>query len=187
MKSSLNNTGSEVFRRNLLAAALLTAFATPGVFAATITVDPTASDAAVAGDGKCSLREAVLSINDGANVGDCVADLAEAYGTNDTIILPAGTYTLTLAGLDETSRTRAHHQLLANAPDAAEGDLDLHKSVKIVGAGAGTTKIQWDPAATTSAGADRIFHAYTTVPCHPQRGCCDSGRHPARAARHSTV
>ncbi len=77
MKNSLNNTGSEVFRRNLLAAALLTAFATPGVYAATITVDPTASDAAVAGDGKCSLREAVLSINDGANVGDCVANLTE--------------------------------------------------------------------------------------------------------------
>ena len=74
MKNSLNNPGSDVFRRNLLAAALLTAFATPGVYAATITVDPTASDAAVAGDGKCSLREAVLSINDGANVGDCVAN-----------------------------------------------------------------------------------------------------------------
>ena len=42
MKNSLNNPGSDVFRRNLLAAALLTAFATPGAYAATITVDPTA-------------------------------------------------------------------------------------------------------------------------------------------------
>jgi hypothetical protein len=169
MKSSLNNTGSEVFRRNLLAAALLTAFATPGVFAATITVDPTASDAAVAGDGKCSLREAVLSINDGANVGDCVANVTELWGTNDTITLPAGTYNLTVTGLDESVSGTAPTYTVTNAPDAAKGDLDITKSVRIVGAGADATIIQWDTSITSKvfdpldpgASGDRIFHVYT--------------------------
>jgi CSLREA domain-containing protein len=163
MKCSFNNTGSEVFRRNLLAAALMAAFATPGAYAATITVNTISDAAAAAGDGMCSLREAVLAVNSGGmNPTDCVvADPAEAYGINDTIILPEGTYTLTLAGLDETSAAGAPPTVV-NVPDAAVGDLDLLKSVKIVGAGSGTTKIQWDPTATTSEGADRIFHAYTT-------------------------
>jgi len=160
MKTSLNNPGSDVFRRNLLAAALLTAFATPGVYAATITVDPTASDAAVAGDGKCSLREAVLSINDGANVGDCVANITENWGTNDTITLPAGTYNLTVTGLDESVSGTAPTYTVTNAPDAAKGDLDITKSVRILGAGADTTIIQWD-AAVLDADRDRIFHIYT--------------------------
>ena len=163
MKSSLSNSSSEVFRRNLLAGALLTAFATPGVFAATITVDPTAADAAVAGDGKCSLREAVLSINDAANVGDCVANVAEAYGTNDTITLPAGTYNLTVTGLDESVSGSAPTYIVSNAPDAAKGDLDITKSVRIVGAGADTTIIQWG-AAVLDADRDRIFHVYNPTP-----------------------
>ena len=162
MKNSLNNSGSDVFRRNLLAAALLTAFATPGAYAATITVDPTAVDEAVARDGKCSLREAVLSINDGKNVGDCVANVTEAYGTNDTIILPAGTYNLTVTGLDETVSGTAPTYTVTNVPNPAKGDLDITKSVRIVGAGADATIIQWD-AGVLDAVRDRIFHIYTTA------------------------
>ena len=139
MKRSFNNTGSDVFRRNLLAAALLTAFATPIAYAATITVDPTAADSdGVVLDTKCSLREAVLSVNKGLDVGDCRAVVTEAYGTNDTINLPDGTYTLTLAGLDETydpAKPPTDLAAVVNTPDASKGDLDLSNSVTIVGAG----------------------------------------------------
>ena len=89
-------------QRSLLSLAVMAAFAAPAAHAATITVAPTSVDASVAGDGLCSLREAVLSVNAGADRGDCVAVVTEAYGTNDTIVLPAGTYSLTESGLDET-------------------------------------------------------------------------------------
>jgi CSLREA domain-containing protein len=162
MKNSANNTGSEVFRRNLLAAALLTAFATPGAFAATITVVPTAADSdGVVLDNQCSLREAVLSINAGKDIGDCVAT---DYGTNDTITLLAGTYNLTVTGLDESVTTNAPGDYtVSNIPDATKGDLDITKSVRIVGAGADTTIIQWDPDTTKvlEKDRDRIFHIYT--------------------------
>lgn len=135
---------------------LAAAGAMPG-YAATITVDPTAADAAVAGDSKCSLREAVLSVNGGANVGDCVAVVTEAYGTNDTITLPAGTYTLTIQGVDETANTSTSPATVVNTPNAAVGDLDIAKSVRIIGAGSAATIITWDPA-VAAANRDRIFH-----------------------------
>ena len=138
---------------------LLVAASLPAAMAATLTVDPTAADAAVAGDGKCSLREAVLSVNAGADVGDCVAVVTEAYGTNDTIVLPAGTYTLTRQGIDETYTDAnpadpATAPVVVNTPDATQGDLDLQKSVKIVGAGSASTVIEWNAELT----GDRIFH-----------------------------
>lgn len=152
---------SAIFQqRSLLCLAAVAALAAPAAHAATITVAPTSTDAATAGDGLCSLREAVLSVNAGANQGDCVAVLTEAYGTNDTIRLPAGTYTLTRSGLDETYTDGAPGDpatlpVVANVPDATAGDLDIQKSVKIVGAGAATTVIEWSAAVTTP---DRIFH-----------------------------
>lgn len=157
-------TSSLSLRHSVLSLALMAAFAVPSAYAATITVDPTAADSAVASDAKCSLREAVLSVNTGVNVGDCVATVAtEAYGTNDTITLPAGTYRLALGGLDEKEVTPATiPPTFTNIPDASVGDLDLLKSVKIIGAGSSITRIDWDPAAMTSATADRIFHIYTT-------------------------
>lgn len=145
-------------KHTLLSLALLTAFGASQ--AATLTVDPTAADAAVAGDAKCSLREAVLSVNAGANQGDCLANTTEAYGTHDTITLPAGTYTLTASGLDETYTDAGPADpnvapVVQNTPDARVGDLDLHKSVRLVGAGATNTTIRWDTAASTP---DRLFH-----------------------------
>lgn len=138
---------------------LLVAASLPAAMAATITVDPTAADASVAGDGKCSLREAVLSVNAGADVGDCVAVVTEAYGTNDTIVLPAGSYTLTKQGIDETYTDAnpgdpASVPVVVNTPDATQGDLDLQKSVKIVGAGSASTVIEWNAELT----GDRLFH-----------------------------
>lgn len=55
---------------------------------------------------------------------------------SDTIILPAGVYTLTNTGADEY--------------DAATGDLNINDSVTIIGAGAGSTIIDGN-------GADRVF------------------------------
>jgi hypothetical protein len=58
--------------------------------AATINVN-TFAQGNVAG---CSLAEAISSVNGGANFGGCVAT-GPGYGTNDTIVLAAGTYNLT--------------------------------------------------------------------------------------------
>lgn len=150
-------------REALFGMMVLAAVGVSPVHAATITVDPTAADAAVAGDAKCSLREAVLSVNAGANVGDCIAVVTDAYGTNDTIVLPAGTYTLTVSGVDEIENAATVGVLdVLNTPDATIGDLDVTKSVRIIGAGSLLTTIQWDPA-IAAASRDRIFHVNATT------------------------
>src|SRR5207253_4752858 len=89
---------------------------------ATLTVT-TPLDVVNATDGLLSLREAVLQAN--------------ATNGADTIVVPAGTYTLTRAG--------------ANDDAALTGDLDLTGHVTIQGAGAGATLID-------AAGLDRVFH-----------------------------
>ncbi|MHA2649382.1 MAG: choice-of-anchor Q domain-containing protein, partial [bacterium JZ-2024 1] len=70
-----------------------------------------------------SLREAILCAN--------------ATPGADTIHLPAGTYTLTIAGQNEDA--------------GATGDLDIAESLTLTGAGAGTTIID-------AGGIDRVFH-----------------------------
>jgi hypothetical protein len=157
------NTSSISLRHSLLSLALMAAFAVPGAYAATITVDPAAADSdGTTVDGQCSLREAVLSVNVAANTGDCVADITEAYGTNDTISLPAGTYKLTVTGLDDSWTGTAPNYTVVNTPDTSKGDIDIMKSVRIVGAGADSTIIQWD-ASVADANRDRIFHVFTTA------------------------
>jgi hypothetical protein len=161
----MTQTKFKLNRKALFGAMVLAAAGVMPAHAATLTVDPAAVDAAVAGDGKCSLREAVLSVNAGANVGDCAAVVTEAYGTNDTITLPAGTYNLTVTGLDESATGTVPPFAINNTPNAAVGDLDLMKSVRIVGAGADTTIIQWDAAVVVDETLrDRIFHVYTIDP-----------------------
>src|SRR5574340_1281322 len=90
-------------RKALFGVMVLAAAGAMPAHAATITVDPTAADAAVAGDGKCSLR--------------------------------AGTYNLAVTGLDEgwVASTGAEPYVETNTPDATKGDLDILKSVRIVG------------------------------------------------------
>ena len=150
-------------KHSILSLALIAAFAAPNATAATITVNPMALDEAVESDGKCSLREAVLSVDAVADQGGCVADqLMNVYGTDDTIILPAGTYRLTVGGLDETAVGANESAVTNNTPDASIGDLDLLHSVKIIGAGSGSTRIEWDPAEMDPTKTDRIFHIYTT-------------------------
>ena len=91
--------------------------------AATFTVTKTADTNDGSCNADCSLREAIIAAN--------------AAGGTNTIDLPAGTYTLTLAGGDEDA--------------SATGDLDItHGSLTISGHGSDTTIID-------GGGIDRVF------------------------------
>ena len=99
-----------------------------------------------------TLREAIMFAN--ANTG------TDGTQTQDTIVLPAGTYSLTIEGLDETFEPGAMPEdppTVLNEPDASIGDLDITESLIIEGAGSGLTIIQWDEAAEAK---DRLLHIY---------------------------
>ncbi|HJX39707.1 MAG TPA: CSLREA domain-containing protein, partial [Anaerolineae bacterium] len=83
-------------------------------------------------DGDCSLREAIRAANLDVGVDACPA----GSGT-DTVILPAGTCTLTLPGTGENS--------------ALTGDLDITSHLTISGAGPSSTVVDADQI-------DRVFH-----------------------------
>jgi len=118
--------------------------------AATITVTTTVDELNT--DGDCSLREAVRAANTNLAVDACAAGQNDQ---TDTIMVPAGTYTLMVAGNDN---------------DAAGGDLDLRdnsafQDLVITGAGAATTIVQAcavdQIAASCPMGqglAERVFH-----------------------------
>lgn len=110
----------------LTAFVILTAFSLPAR-AATFVVDRTddtaSATACTAAANDCSLRGAVIAAN--------------AASGADIITLPAGTYSLTVTGLDEDA--------------AATGDLDVTGDLTLNGAGAKTTII--DGNAT-----DRVLH-----------------------------
>ena len=96
--------------------------------AATFTVTKTADTADGVCDADCSLREAIIAAN--------------ASAVADTIELPAGTYTRTIAG--------------ANEDLAATGDLDIAG-----GSASGGLTINGDGAVTTiidGGDLDRVFH-----------------------------
>lgn len=104
--------------------------------AASLTVNTTTDE--LNADGDCSLREAIQAVNTRASVDACPAGTG-----NDTIILPAGTYTLNLAGGNENAN--------------ATGDLDVFPfdspggTVTIQGAGPATTTIDGNAI-------DRVLH-----------------------------
>ncbi|MBI4498413.1 MAG: hypothetical protein HY689_10985, partial [Chloroflexi bacterium] len=83
----------------------------------------------------CTLRAAIMEAN--------------ALPGDDTITLPAGTYTLTIAGQDEDGTTT--------------GDLDITDNLTITGAGAASTIIQACDAGANPdcTGIDRVFHVLT--------------------------
>lgn len=105
--------------------------------AATFTVNSTADVAnlqanCTSGTGQCTLRSAIQAAN--------------ASAAADTIVLPAGTYTLTIAGRNENA--------------AATGDLDIVVAggpLNITGAGAATTIID-------AGGLDRVFDVSAQSP-----------------------
>ena len=99
-----------------------------------------------------TLREAIMFAN-----GNAATDGTQ---TQDTIMLPEGTYLLTIEGADETFEASGDPMVeptVTNAPDASIGDLDITESLIIEGAGSDLTLIQWDDGAATK---DRIFHIY---------------------------
>jgi len=106
----------------VVAAALLLYSISPFAKAATFVVTKTADTNDGTCNADCSLREAVVAANGSPG--------------SDVITLPAGTYTLTIAG--------------ANEDAAATGDLDMTESVTINGAGAATTIID-------GGAIDRVF------------------------------
>ncbi len=112
-------------------------------YAATITVN-SFSDNLIAGDGNCTLREAIMNAN--SATGDTTGgDCAVGDPGVDTITLPAGTYTLALTGIGEDGN--------------ATGDLDITDAIIINGAGAGVTIIDGNGAVVT----DRVIHTHGSI------------------------
>jgi CSLREA domain-containing protein len=93
------------------------------------TINVTTTTDQIAAGGQCSLREAVIAANTDAVSGGCAA----GNGT-DTIVLPAGTYRLTITGNEDNTGNGT-----PNLP--AVGDLDVTAAATIQGAGASKTTI----------------------------------------------
>src|SRR5437867_5913958 len=127
-----------VTRIGLLAFASLIAplLASPGQ-AATFIVDTTLDLVdAVSGDGLCATASGTCSLR-------AAVQESRALLGPDTIILPSGIYTLTIAGASNNSAT--------------SGDLDISEELTIVGAGARTTIIDGNRL-------DRVFDIRNPVP-----------------------
>ena len=112
-----------------------------GAEAATFTVNTTndTSDADLADglcadiNGKCSLRAAIMQAN-----------YTNVIGTSNTIIVPAGVYTLTRPGNDDS---------------AVIGDLDITQPMTIQGAGSSLTIVDGNGAVT----GDRVFQILSSA------------------------
>jgi CSLREA domain-containing protein len=124
-----------VFVAALVAGLALSVAPVPVAHAATITVTTTADE--LNSDGDCSLREAIQAANTDTAIDACTAGSAA-----DTIVVPAGIYTLGIAGAGENAN--------------ATGDLDITDDLTINGSGANSTVID-------GAGLDRVFEVYTMV------------------------
>jgi CSLREA domain-containing protein len=97
----------------------------PDTQAATIFVN-TVQDV-VANDGQCSLREAITSANLKTASGNSAGECSAGNGNQDTVVVPAGIYASSIAGIDEDNN--------------ATGDFDILADVSIQGAGMGSTII----------------------------------------------
>ena len=113
----------------LALAVALCALVPAGAGAVTITVTTTADDYGT--NPTCSLREAIQASNTEAPFGGCPTGV-----DNDTIVLPAGTYTVTGAAGDDAN---------------VSGDLDVTDPHNTEILGTGTVIIR-------SGGGDRVFH-----------------------------
>ncbi len=114
------------FRVLLIAPALLGAGAWPeAAQAALINVTTTADEYDSTPNATCSLREAIRTANDNADFGGCTHT---GPFNIENIFIPAGTYVLTRAGIDEDLNATA--------------DLDVTSSLNLNGNSAATTTIQ---------------------------------------------
>ncbi len=98
-------------------------------------------------DSNCTLREAIIAANTDTASGGAYAECPAGSGA-DTILLPPGTYTLTLAGTGEDN--------------SLTGDLDLKSDLTIQGNGFGCLL---NPTCTSinGNGIDRVFDITTTA------------------------
>ena len=85
-----------------------------------IQVNTTADE--INNDGDCSLREAIQAANTNLPVDACPAGV---FDSPDDILIPSGTYTLSVPGTSEN--------------EGLTGDLDITESVNLLGSGTGTT------------------------------------------------
>jgi CSLREA domain-containing protein len=124
--------------RMALIAMIMAAFESPALFGSTYVVNSTADEpdadpadgVCQTGSGNCTVRAAIMQAN--------------FTGGANTIVLPAGTYTLTRVGYDD---------------DALVGDLDIKHDLTIQGAGSVATIIDGNGLVTH----DRVFHVFSTV------------------------
>jgi CSLREA domain-containing protein len=113
------------------------------VLATTINVNTTTDELSV--DGNCSLREAIQAANT-----DTAVDACTAGSGADTIVVPAGTYTLSIPGAEEDANLT--------------GDLDITSDLTINGA---STIIQaCDSSGGPCTGIDRVFHIVSIEASH---------------------
>lgn len=121
----------------LMTTVLVASFAVEVLFpvaglAAVITVNSALDSNGSLTDGSCSLREAIIAANSDMAVDGCAAGNGD-----DTIIVPVGTYSLAIAGVNEDG--------------ALSGDLDVTGNLTLSGAGSGKTIID-------AGGIDRVLH-----------------------------
>ena len=140
----------------MLCAALIALALPAGASAATIGV--TTTDDTVAGDGLCSLREAVTAANTNASAGGCPAGGSAAP---DRIEVPPGTYELAGSSREDANAT---------------GDLDVTEAVTIAGAGADTTTIDAGDHDRSIDVADVPGNALTIDGISITNGSAPSGR-----------
>jgi CSLREA domain-containing protein len=97
--------------------------------ASSITVNTTVDELVT--NGNCSLREAIMAANTDSAVDSCAPGSGD-----DTVFLPSGTYSISIAG--------------GNEDGSASGDLDVTADVTIAGEGASASIID-------GGGLDRVF------------------------------
>ncbi len=99
--------------------------------------------------GVCTLRNAIESVNNAGDFGGCDFDETQPFGTNDTINLTAQSYILSIGETNSGDRN-----------NNATGDLDIHTSVSILGAGSSQTEISGSGFPTGEE--DRVLHIVPT-------------------------
>jgi len=163
----INDKGGGIITAIVAACSLWLATALPVSGA---TIDVTTFTDELDANGQCSLREAIVNANDNAQTyADCLAGEAGTVAM-DVINLPAGTYELTITGVDENPSAGAPWEAVIDS-DASMGDLDITDDVTISGAGPGSTIVQWADTPpgfalvpptnlnpTLDGRNDRIFH-----------------------------
>lgn len=124
---------------SLIPLAALLAPATSGRASVDAIITVTTIDDELNYDGDCSLREAIQAANSNSPVDDCTAGIS-----NDIIILPEGTITLSRPGTEENNNQ--------------SGDLDIRSNLIIQGAGRDLSIIDGNSI-------DRVFHVFmgTTI------------------------